>query len=123
MEDQLTASFVVYVSNLTTSIEPVNLETQEIVLPLWRICRYKNKNQPPAARWKDAEPLNLGGDGGMKMRRIILPFVLLGSVFVADSLAQCIPVTSELVRGTCGGCHEVDSPLCMSRISYQRKTP
>jgi quinohemoprotein amine dehydrogenase len=111
------------VSNLTTSIEPVNLETQEIVLPLWRICRYKNKNQPPAARWKDAEPLNLGGDGGMKMRRIILPFVLLGSVFVADSLAQCIPVTSELVRGTCGGCHEVDSHLCMSRISYQRKTP
>ena len=63
--------------------------------------------------------------GGMKMRRVILPFVLLSSVFVAgqNSLAQCIPVASELVRGTCGGCHQVDSHLCMSRISYQRKTP
>jgi hypothetical protein len=111
--------------NLTKSIELDNLETQEIFLFLGRICRYKNKNRPPAARWNDAKPLNLGGDGGMKMRKIILPFVLLGSVFVAgqNSPAQCIPVASELVRGTCGGCHQVDARLCMSRISYQRKTP
>ena len=98
---------------------------QDIFLSLWRICRYKNKNQPPAARWNDAEPLNLSGDGGMKMRKVILPLVLLGSVFVAgqNSLAQCIPVASEVVRGACGVCHQVDSHLCMSRISYQRKTP
>jgi len=63
--------------------------------------------------------------GGMKTRKVILPFVLLSAVFVAgqNSLAQCIPVASESVRGTCGGCHQVDSHLCMSRISYQRKTP
>ena len=115
----------VYLSNLTKSIEMDNIEMQDVFLSLWRICRYKNKNQPPAARWNDAEPLNLGGDGGMKMRKVILPLVLVGSVFVAgqNSLAQCIPVASEVVRGACGGCHQVDSHLCMSRISYQRKTP
>ena len=61
----------------------------------------------------------------MKMRKVILPLVLVGSVFVAgqNSFAQCIPVASEVVRGACGGCHQVDSHLCMSRISYQRKTP
>ena len=63
--------------------------------------------------------------GGMKKWMVILPFVLLSAVFVAgqNSLAQCIPVASESVRATCGGCHQVDSHLCMSRISYQRKTP
>ena len=62
---------------------------------------------------------------GMKTRKVILLFALLGAVFIAghNSSAQCLPVTSELVRGTCGGCHQVDSHLCMSRISYQRKTP
>jgi quinohemoprotein amine dehydrogenase len=102
-----------------------NIEMQDVFLSLWRICRYKNKNQRPAARRNAAELLNLGGDGGMKMRKVILPLVLVGSVFVAgqNSLAQCIPVASEVVRGACGGCHQVDSHLCMSRISYQRKTP
>ena len=64
-------------------------------------------------------------DGEMKIWRVILPFVLLSLVFIAcqNLLAQCIPVESELVRSTCGACHLVDSHLCMSRISYQRKTP
>lgn len=34
-----------------------------------------------------------------------------------------IPITSELVRKTCGGCHKVDDKLRMSRISYRRTTP
>ena len=121
----MTANSVVYLSNLTKSIELDNIEMQDIFLSLWRICRYKNKNQPPAASWNDAEPLNLSGDGGMNMRKAILPLVLLGRVFVAgqNSFAQCIPVESEVVRSTCGGCHQVDSHLCMSRISNLRKTP
>ena len=63
--------------------------------------------------------------GGIEMRKAILAFALLSVVFLAgqNSPAQCIPVASQLVRGTCGGCHQVDSHLCMSRISYQRKTP
>jgi len=37
--------------------------------------------------------------------------------------AQGLPVTSKLVRDSCGGCHQVDSEQRMSRISYVRKTP
>ena len=63
--------------------------------------------------------------GGIEMRKVILAFALFGAFFGAgqNASAQCIPVASQLVRGTCGGCHQVDSHLCMSRISYQRKTP
>ena len=34
-----------------------------------------------------------------------------------------IPVTSELVRKSCGGCHSIDDKQRMSRISYRRTTP
>ncbi len=34
-----------------------------------------------------------------------------------------IPVTSELVRKRCGGCHHSDEKLRMTRISYRRTTP
>lgn len=45
------------------------------------------------------------------------------SLSVGSLLGQGIPVQSELVRTSCGGCHRVDSAQRMSRISYQRKTP
>jgi quinohemoprotein amine dehydrogenase len=48
-------------------------------------------------------------------------FVFLGAP--PSLLTQCIPVKSELIRNTCGVCHHADSAHCMSRISYQRKTP
>src|SRR4051794_40852083 len=34
-----------------------------------------------------------------------------------------IPVTSEVVRKSCGGCHAIDDKQRMSRISYRRTTP
>lgn len=34
-----------------------------------------------------------------------------------------IPITSELVRTSCGGCHKSDEKGRMSRISYRRTTP
>ena len=34
-----------------------------------------------------------------------------------------IPVTSPLVRKSCGGCHSIDDKARMSRISYRRTTP
>ena len=37
--------------------------------------------------------------------------------------AEGIPVTSELVRAKCGGCHRSDDKMRMSRISYRRATP
>ena len=47
-----------------------------------------------------------------------------GLVLLANSLgAQGLPVSSELVRRSCGACHQVDSQQRMSRISYVRKTP
>jgi len=55
-----------------------------------------------------------------------LRFQLLapGLVLLANSLgAQGLPVNSELVRRSCGPCHQVDSDQRMSRISYVRKTP
>jgi len=51
-------------------------------------------------------------------------FSVAGLVFLANSLGgQGLPVTSELVRRSCGPCHQVDSQQRMSRISYVRKTP
>jgi quinohemoprotein amine dehydrogenase len=62
---------------------------------------------------------------GMKRDRLVVRYVFLILVAaVAQKVpAQCIPVKSELVRNTCGGCHLVDSQRCMSRISDLRKTP
>ena len=62
---------------------------------------------------------------GMKTGRLVVLSVLLTLVSAVSQKvsAQCIPVESEVVRSTCGGCHLVDSHLCMSRISNQRKTP
>ncbi|MBZ5540049.1 MAG: quinohemoprotein amine dehydrogenase subunit alpha [Acidobacteriia bacterium] len=37
--------------------------------------------------------------------------------------AEGLPIKSQLVRDTCGACHQVDSEQRMSRISYVRKTP
>jgi quinohemoprotein amine dehydrogenase len=34
-----------------------------------------------------------------------------------------IPVTSDLVKNACGGCHEQDDKGRMTRISFERKTP
>jgi len=43
---------------------------------------------------------------------------------VSGSLSgEGLPVKSDLVRATCGACHQVDSEQRMSRISYVRKTP
>jgi quinohemoprotein amine dehydrogenase len=48
----------------------------------------------------------------------------LAVILLANSLrAEGLPVKSDLVRTTCGACHQVDSEQRMSRISYVRKTP
>lgn len=62
---------------------------------------------------------------GMKTGRLVVLSVLLTLIFAVSHKvsAQCIPVESEVVRNTCGGCHLVDSHRCMSRISNLRKTP
>lgn len=49
LEDQPTASFVVCLSKLTTSIEPVNLETQEIFFP----CREFADIRIQISRWRN----------------------------------------------------------------------
>ena len=59
---------------------------------------------------------------GMKIGRLVVLHVFL-TLVAAGVSAQCIPVESEVVRSTCGGCHVVDARHCMSRISEQRKTP
>ena len=50
-------------------------------------------------------------------------FLTLVAAVCPKVSAQCIPVESEVVRSTCGGCHQVDAHHCMSRISNLRKTP
>jgi quinohemoprotein amine dehydrogenase len=53
-----------------------------------------------------------------------LQMTAAGLVLLASNLsAQGLPVSSELVRRSCGACHQVDSQQRMSRISYVRKTP
>jgi quinohemoprotein amine dehydrogenase len=54
---------------------------------------------------------------------VLLVFLTLAAAVCQKGSAQCIPVESEVVRSTCGGCHQVDARHCMSRISGQRKTP
>ena len=54
---------------------------------------------------------------------VLCVFLILVARVCRKVSAQCIPVESELVRSTCGGCHQVDARHCMSRISDQRKTP
>lgn len=44
------------------------------------------------------------------------------STFGADE-PEGIPITSDLVKNACGGCHEQDDHGRMTRISYERKTP
>lgn len=44
----------------TKSIELDNLETQDIFLSLWIICRYKNKNQLPGDMLEGRKGLKLG---------------------------------------------------------------
>ena len=62
---------------------------------------------------------------GMTAGMIALTYALFSLLPAAcrKLSAQCIPVESEVVRSTCGGCHQVDSQHCMSRISNLRKTP
>jgi quinohemoprotein amine dehydrogenase len=62
---------------------------------------------------------------GITTGRLALVCMLFHLMLIAHQklLAQCIPVESEVVRTTCGGCHQVDTHHCMSRISNLRKTP
>ena len=61
----------------------------------------------------------------MKIGRRVVFYVFLTLVagVCRKVSAQCIPVESQVVRSTCGGCHQVDARHCMSRISDLRKTP
>ena len=54
----------------------------------------------------------------MKFRTLVV--ISLGA---STLVGEGLPVKSELVRTTCGACHQVDSEQRMSRISYVRKTP
>src|SRR5438477_12132340 len=40
-----------------------------------------------------------------------------------EEIEQGTPITSDLVRNACGGCHKSGDKLRMSRISYRRTTP
>lgn len=52
------------------------------------------------------------------------PLLAAGVALLAANLgAEGLPVKSDLVRSSCGGCHHADSEQRMSRISYVRKTP
>lgn len=48
---------------------------------------------------------------------------LAPSAFAQAGADGGIPVTSELVRSKCGGCHRPDAQGRMSRISYRRASP
>ncbi|HTS47026.1 MAG TPA: quinohemoprotein amine dehydrogenase subunit alpha [Bryobacteraceae bacterium] len=53
-----------------------------------------------------------------------LAFLAAGLILSAAlSSGQGLPVTNDLVRRSCGPCHQSDSQQRMSRISYVRKTP
>ncbi len=56
--------------------------------------------------------------------KTVFQLSVIGVVFSVTYLAgEGLPVKSELVRRSCGACHQVDSAQRMSRISYVRKTP
>lgn len=63
----------------------------------------------------------------MRLRALVhVPVLILccgaGTLLAADEPAG-LPVTSDLVKNACGGCHEQDDQGRMTRISYERKTP
>ncbi|MBM4385043.1 MAG: quinohemoprotein amine dehydrogenase subunit alpha [Deltaproteobacteria bacterium] len=53
------------------------------------------------------------------MRRVLLG-AFLGAALAAPALAE---TPQELLRNTCGGCHQSDASGGLSRIAHQRKTP
>jgi len=55
------------------------------------------------------------------MRRASLALVLSASALAASAALAASP--EELLRNTCGGCHQPDAAGRLSRISAQRKTP
>jgi quinohemoprotein amine dehydrogenase len=61
----------------------------------------------------------------MNVRKVVLLSSLVFASAAATASAQDagIPVTSDLVRAKCGGCHRSDDKGRMSRISYRRATP
>lgn len=60
--------------------------------------------------------------GHTNMKPTLLRVVLI--LALASTLwAEGFPIKSQLVRDSCGTCHQVDSQQRMSRISYARKTP
>jgi quinohemoprotein amine dehydrogenase len=78
------------------------------------------KQNPTAPRSKASSFMT--SNPRITIGRLALICVLFHLV-LARASAQCIPVESEVVRTTCGGCHQVDTHYCMSRISNLRKTP
>lgn len=51
--------------------------------------------------------------------RVVLAMVLASTMLWAEGF----PIKSQLVRDSCGACHQVDPQQRMSRVSYARKTP
>jgi quinohemoprotein amine dehydrogenase len=53
---------------------------------------------------------------------VLILFCGAAELFAVDEPAG-LPVTSDLVKNACGGCHEQDDQGRMTRISFERKTP
>ena len=84
-----------------------------------------NRREPAFTRplWKASLLMTTKRRIKIGRHAVLCVFLTLAAAVCRKGSAQCIPVESEVVRSTCGGCHQVDARHCMSRISGQRKTP